>query len=190
MQTCFIKKLGFPDENVHVLNEGKGPTAKDVLDKIARMKDSGRIGPKDVFVCYYSGHGKVDKSNLFKFCTRSKPLPSTTICEAIADLGVKRVVFLIDACEAAGFAGNQIFGRLARESRFAVLAASTAFKEASGDSMFSRLFAQACEKLLRDKELFCNHALIFATMVTLNPMATSNMGIYGNPFEFAPLDKV
>ena len=190
MKNCFVTKLRFPPDNVHVLNEGKGPTAKEVLDTITRLQKSGCICPKDIFVVYYSGHGMVGENNTFKFCTQSEHLSADAMCKAVADLGVKRVVFLIDACEAAGFSGNQIFSQLARDSKIAVLAASTAFKNTSGDSTFSKLFARACQNLLRDKQLCLNHAQVYATMMMLDMKATSNMGIYGTPFEFAPLHKV
>ena len=200
MANHFVELLKFARENVHVLNEGDGPTAQQILDKIAWMKTSGRVGPKDALVFYYSGHGFLHE-NAFMFGTQPNPLPGKSICKAIAHLGLKLVMFLIDACNSEGFAVDQMFSALTKDNgKIAILAASAVNQTAPGDSTFSHLFAEACRhitdrkrKLKENVEMCLHQTNVQFAMNELREKKFThapNAVFNGVPFKFGPLDEV
>merc|ERR1712032_1230703 len=93
------------------LNKGEGPTKTEVLDSISSLTHNHpheiSVGPKDVFILYYSGHGSSDGQR-FKFHTRDGALSQSEMVDVVAQLGARDVVFIIDACHAGAFSAHDI----------------------------------------------------------------------------------
>ena len=124
MGDVFARDLRYRRDHVKVLNEGNGPTKRQVLDSIAsfQQRDSSgvSVGPKDVFVFYYVGHGDVDEKGNFLFRTQDGSLSQSELMDAVMQLHVRHAVFIIDACHAAAF--TAAFKASRSNMRIAVLA--------------------------------------------------------------------
>ena len=109
MSYLFVTDLRYRHKHVHVLNKGKGPTRQEVLDYIASLNPMNHsravsVGPKDIFVLYYSGHGTKDDEGDFLFHTAGdQKLSQRDMTEAVAQLPAQHAVFIIDACHAGAF---------------------------------------------------------------------------------------
>jgi len=172
MGKIFVDVFMYRSCYVHILNDDGGPTAKAVRDKIAWLKKSNMVGPRDMFVLYYSGHGVVH-NNTFEFCTKGERLSQKDILDAVTSLGVKCAVYIIDACYAGAFDASkgatdtrtkgegaasftsddiQTCFNDATEGTI-VMAAASAKQKVSGSSLFTHLFDEAGRAIIREKIL-------------------------------------
>ena len=197
----FVDDMHFLRDNIYLLNEGDGPTADDVLAEMERMRTSGRVGPKDLLVFYYSGHGSLDENKIFHFGTRSKKLSCEDLFKAISLLGPKRVLYIIDACEAAGVSAIQILKDACLQTNprieTAILAASLAGQKAPGNSAFTHMFVTACESAkAKQRRLEQPTEMCLYPGLLQHEMNTSREGLFadapkaffsGVSFPFGPL---
>ena len=166
-----VENLRYPQHNVNVLNENGGPTKEEVLRAITMLKQSGRVGPKDVFIFYFSGHGIRD-NDTFNLCTKGSYLSHKEVIEAVDTLGVERKIFVLDTCYSGGFKmsktssakrveiGGTDFTGHGIEAFFTkgitgslVMTAASAHEKAPVNSAFTQLFIAACETIIREKAL-------------------------------------
>ena len=150
MGDLFVEELRYPPEHVHILNKGKGPTRKEVLDDIASF-NTRSFGPKDVFILFYSGHGSLDDKGRFMFNTRDGKMSRSEMMEAVARLGPQNAVFIIDACYSGRF---QAFDENAANISTAVLAASRSDERVwtgNHKQSFTDSFRDHCKALIEEK---------------------------------------
>ena len=163
MGDLFALNLHYRRDHVHVLNEGNGPTKRQVLDSIAsfQQRDSSgvSVGPKDVFVFYYVGHGDVDGSGNFLFRTQDGSLSQSELMDAVMQLHVLHAVFIIDACHAAAFTAS--FKASRKNMRIAVLAG------ALEDELLYKSYAKSLQKHSKAmiRERACVHPYFLAQRI-------------------------
>ena len=104
----FVEVLHYPRSHIVEILHNESTKSKVfelVLDRIASLKQ--RVGPKDVFVLYYVGHGSGTAGiGDFVFHTDdgSEKLSQNELMDAVMELHVLHAVFIIDSCDAASFA--------------------------------------------------------------------------------------
>ncbi|WP_190092836.1 glycosyltransferase [Streptomyces melanogenes] len=99
-----------------VLSElGTSPTAEQLKSGLVRWTREARLGPDDVLVLYYAGHGVVDGPRLELLASDSEPgraptsLAADDLAAAIAVSGVGSILTVLDVC-AAGAGGGAAAG--------------------------------------------------------------------------------
>jgi len=88
----------FEMEKKRLLQVGDEAPGKDIITKIVELRNSGKVKSNDVFIFYYSGH-IVRADGMLKFCTKGPWLSHRNVLAAMATLGVKRTIYIIDACD-------------------------------------------------------------------------------------------
>ncbi|WP_180357038.1 glycosyltransferase [Streptomyces sp. TLI_146] len=108
-----------------VLSElGTSPTVEQLTSGVVRWTKEARLGPDDVLVVYYAGHGFADESRLYLFASDSEPgrartsLTADDLAATIAVSGVGSTLTVLDVCTAeaghsaaAGWAAPHIHPR-------------------------------------------------------------------------------
>ena len=169
MLSLFLKDLKYPKNRVHILNKaalGCGPTAKEVLHKIASLKKTCRLQPIDIFIFYYAGHA-VRADGMLKFCTKGPWLTHQEILTAVTNIGLKRALYILDLCESGKFdavkdspgpraklpyafdgADVMAFMRGGPKGNL-VMTPLTARQLAPGRGAFTFMFVKACQLIVR-----------------------------------------
>ncbi|WP_369382579.1 glycosyltransferase [Streptomyces sp. cg36] len=88
-----------------VLTElGTAPTAEQLRYGVARWSRDARLGPDDLLIVYFAGHGLADGARLHLLTSDSEPeraytaLAVSELSERIIDSGVGSVLLVLDAC--------------------------------------------------------------------------------------------
>ena len=160
---AFINELNYSPNNVHILNEGDGPTADEVLDTFINVLIP-KINEKDTLIVYYSGQS-CRVSEQFKFCTKGTYLSHKDfITKCINKVKTQRVVIVIDVCYSGDFntfKSKDKPGRVVdagditaflKPSGKICFFASQAKEIAPGSSAFTHAFVKSIEKIVRDNE--------------------------------------
>tara|TARA_B100000508_G_scaffold11104_1_gene7836 strand:- start:7317 stop:10724 length:3408 start_codon:yes stop_codon:yes gene_type:complete len=136
------KNAAFLFEDVHSIELfNNNVTKTEVLSKMNELKS--KIGPEDVFVFYYAGHGvmipnpKSDESNFFLVMNDitnmygeysqmvDKGLSGSSLFEIAKDISAQKQLFVIDACQSGGALKSASFRGVEREKAIAKLARSS-----------------------------------------------------------------
>ena len=142
-----------------------------------------------MFIFYYSGHGLRDESG-FKFCTKGPYLSHQKTLDAVKQLGVDKVIYLIDACHAGQFDAAKHGGRAGKAkiskayddgdiqaffqggvSGNLVMAAASAHEVAPGSSAFSHMFVKACQLIVQKEKIWKTQDPEAHTKMCVRPLA-------------------
>ncbi|WP_371649136.1 MULTISPECIES: caspase family protein [unclassified Streptomyces] len=90
-----------------VLSElGSSPTAEQLRSGVARWTREARLGPDDVLIVYFAGHGSAEEPRLQLLASDSEPgraytsLAADDLTAMIADSGVGSTLAVLDVCAA------------------------------------------------------------------------------------------
>lgn len=134
------------------------PTAQQLREDIGKWAAGAELGPSDVVVLYFAGHGVKDPDRHYLLCSTSEPgaydstaLPSEDLGRALVKSEVGQLLMVLDTCYAAEGAGEvaRIASQLARFQRGAAgrwMLASARSKDKARENAFVDALTEVLEQ--------------------------------------------